>query len=92
MFSRPDEVDFSPARAIKPKRVAVVGAGIAGMEAAWVAAARETMSRYSARLRPSVVRPGCVRNCQAATRYLPFMTIRPWRRGGPVHASSSGGS
>ena len=38
--SRPDEVDFSPARAATPKRVAVVGAGIAGMEAAWVAAAR----------------------------------------------------
>jgi dimethylglycine catabolism A len=38
--SRPDEVDFSPPRAASPKRVAVVGAGIAGMEAAWVAAAR----------------------------------------------------
>ena len=38
--SRPDEVDFSPPRAAHPKRVAVVGAGIAGMEAAWVAAAR----------------------------------------------------
>src|ERR1700722_19940456 len=38
--SRPDEVDFSPARAATPKRVVVVGAGIAGMEAAWVAAAR----------------------------------------------------
>jgi dimethylglycine catabolism A len=38
--SRPDEVDFRPTRAAKPKRVAVVGAGIAGMEAAWVAAAR----------------------------------------------------
>jgi len=38
--SRPDEVDFLPAPAAQPKRVAVVGAGIAGMEAAWVAAAR----------------------------------------------------
>jgi 2,4-dienoyl-CoA reductase-like NADH-dependent reductase (Old Yellow Enzyme family) len=38
--SRPDEVDFSPPRAAHAKRVAVVGAGIAGMEAAWVAAAR----------------------------------------------------
>lgn len=37
---RPDEVDFSPPRAANPKRVVVVGAGIAGMEAAWVAAAR----------------------------------------------------
>ena len=38
--SRPDEVDFRPARVAAPKRVVVVGAGIAGMEAAWVAAAR----------------------------------------------------
>jgi dimethylglycine catabolism A len=38
--SRPDEVDFHPLRTDAPKRVAVVGAGIAGMEAAWVAAAR----------------------------------------------------
>ncbi len=38
--SRPDEVDFLPARTPTPKRVVVVGAGIAGMEAAWVAAAR----------------------------------------------------
>ena len=38
--SRPDEVDFAPAPADAPKRVVVVGAGLAGMEAAWVAAAR----------------------------------------------------
>ncbi len=38
--SRPDEVDFMPVRTASPKRVVVVGAGIAGMEAAWVAAAR----------------------------------------------------
>jgi 2,4-dienoyl-CoA reductase-like NADH-dependent reductase (Old Yellow Enzyme family) len=38
--SRPDEVDYSPPRTARPKRVAIVGAGIAGMEAAWVAAAR----------------------------------------------------
>jgi len=37
---RSDEVDFSPLRTDTPKRVVVVGAGIAGMEAAWVAAAR----------------------------------------------------
>ena len=37
---RPDEVDFAPARAATPRRVVVVGAGMAGMEAAWVAAAR----------------------------------------------------
>jgi 2,4-dienoyl-CoA reductase-like NADH-dependent reductase (Old Yellow Enzyme family) len=36
----PDEVDWWPARAPKSRRVAVVGAGFAGMEAAWVAAAR----------------------------------------------------
>jgi 2,4-dienoyl-CoA reductase-like NADH-dependent reductase (Old Yellow Enzyme family)/thioredoxin reductase len=38
--SRPDEVDFVPRRTDAPKRVVVVGTGIAGMEAAWVAAAR----------------------------------------------------
>ena len=37
---RADEVDFVPVRCDEAKRVAVVGAGIAGMEAAWVAAAR----------------------------------------------------
>jgi 2,4-dienoyl-CoA reductase-like NADH-dependent reductase (Old Yellow Enzyme family)/thioredoxin reductase len=37
---RPDEVDFAPVRVASPKRIVVVGAGIAGMEAAWVAAAR----------------------------------------------------
>lgn len=36
----PDEADWRPAPAPVRKRVVVVGAGIAGMEAAWVAAAR----------------------------------------------------
>lgn len=36
----PDEVDWWPSRTATPRRVAVVGAGFAGMEAAWVAAAR----------------------------------------------------
>ena len=36
----PDEVDWWPARAAKARRVAIVGAGVAGLEAAWVAAAR----------------------------------------------------
>lgn len=36
----PDEADRTPARAMVRKRIAIVGAGIAGMEAAWVAAAR----------------------------------------------------
>jgi 2,4-dienoyl-CoA reductase-like NADH-dependent reductase (Old Yellow Enzyme family) len=37
---RADEVDWWPARSSVKKRVIVVGAGIAGMEAAWIAAAR----------------------------------------------------
>jgi 2,4-dienoyl-CoA reductase-like NADH-dependent reductase (Old Yellow Enzyme family) len=37
---RPDEADYHPPRTDTTKRVAVIGAGIAGMEAAWVAAAR----------------------------------------------------
>ena len=36
----PDETDFWPEPTDTLKRVVVVGAGIAGMEAAWVAAAR----------------------------------------------------
>ena len=35
-----DEVDYWPAKASNKKRVVIVGAGIAGMEAGWVAAAR----------------------------------------------------
>ncbi len=35
-----DEVDFWPKKADKQRRVVVVGAGVAGMEAAWIAAAR----------------------------------------------------
>jgi dimethylglycine catabolism A len=35
-----DEVDFVPPRVAQRKRIIVVGAGIAGLEAAWVAAAR----------------------------------------------------
>jgi hypothetical protein len=38
--AQPDEVDFRPARAAKRRRVVVVGTGVAGLEAAWVAAAR----------------------------------------------------
>ena len=35
-----DELDWKPARVEESRKVAVIGAGIAGMEAAWVAAAR----------------------------------------------------
>jgi 2,4-dienoyl-CoA reductase-like NADH-dependent reductase (Old Yellow Enzyme family) len=38
--AREDEVDWWPAKAKASKRVVVVGTGVAGMEAAWVAAAR----------------------------------------------------
>jgi 2,4-dienoyl-CoA reductase-like NADH-dependent reductase (Old Yellow Enzyme family) len=37
---RPDEADWRPTAAAYGKRVVVVGAGVAGLEAAWVAAAR----------------------------------------------------
>lgn len=36
----PDELDWSPTPTAKPKRIVVVGAGVAGLEAAWVAATR----------------------------------------------------
>jgi dimethylglycine catabolism A len=36
----PDEVDYWPERAARRRRIVVVGAGIAGLEAAWIAAAR----------------------------------------------------
>lgn len=35
-----DEADWTPPKTDKPRKVVVVGAGIAGMEAAWVAAGR----------------------------------------------------
>ncbi len=37
---QPDEADWKPAKAAVRKRVVVVGSGVAGMEAAWVSAAR----------------------------------------------------
>ncbi len=36
----PDEVDYRPAHVSRGKRITVIGAGPAGLEAAWVAAAR----------------------------------------------------
>src|SRR5690606_2043381 len=36
----PDEVDYRPAKASRRRRVVVVGTGVAGLEAAWVAAER----------------------------------------------------
>ncbi len=36
----PDELDYRPPRATQARRVVVVGAGPAGLEAAWIAAAR----------------------------------------------------
>jgi len=39
-IGQPDEVDFVPPRARVKQRVVVVGAGVAGLEAAWTAAAR----------------------------------------------------
>lgn len=36
----PDEVDWKPAPASRRRRITIVGAGVAGLEAAWVAAAR----------------------------------------------------
>ena len=39
-LGEPDEADWRPARVTRARRVVVVGAGIAGLEAAWVAAAR----------------------------------------------------
>ena len=38
--AEPDEALWQPARASRAKRVVVIGSGVAGMEAAWVAAAR----------------------------------------------------
>ncbi|MGZ9064717.1 MAG: oxidoreductase [Burkholderiales bacterium] len=38
--AEPDEADWRPAPAATKRRVAIVGAGVAGLEAAWVAAAR----------------------------------------------------
>jgi dimethylglycine catabolism A len=38
--AEPDEVDYWPARTARSRRIVVVGGGIAGLEAAWTAAAR----------------------------------------------------
>lgn len=39
-LGRPDEITWAPVRVVKKRRVTVVGAGVAGLEVAWVAAAR----------------------------------------------------
>lgn len=38
--ARSDEVDWRPAKAARPGKLAIVGAGIAGLEVAWIAAQR----------------------------------------------------
>lgn len=40
LLAHPDENSWRPQPAMKRRRVAVIGAGVAGMEAAWIAAAR----------------------------------------------------
>ncbi len=40
LVAQPEELDDVPARAQSPRRIVVVGSGVAGLEAAWVAAAR----------------------------------------------------
>jgi len=48
-----DEVDWWPARAATRRRIAIVGAGVAGLEAAWVAAARgHTVTLFSSAAQP----------------------------------------
>ena len=39
-LARPDEIGWTPKAAPAKKRVAIVGAGVAGLEAAWITAAR----------------------------------------------------
>jgi 2,4-dienoyl-CoA reductase-like NADH-dependent reductase (Old Yellow Enzyme family) len=39
-LGKEDEVDWQPVTVLAPKRITVIGAGIAGLEAAWVAAAK----------------------------------------------------
>ena len=39
-LARADEIGWAPASAPETKRIAVIGAGVAGLEAAWLAAAR----------------------------------------------------
>lgn len=62
----PDEVDWWPKPAAKKQRVVVVGGGIAGLEAAWVAAARghavtlfSASSELGGKTRLNALLPGC---------------------------------
>ncbi|MEE8171721.1 MAG: NAD(P)-binding protein, partial [Alphaproteobacteria bacterium] len=52
-LARADEIGWTPAPAAAAKRIAVVGAGVAGLEAAWIAAARgHEVKLFGASLQP----------------------------------------
>jgi len=61
-----DEVDWWPQAAAEQKRVVVVGGGVAGLEAAWIAAARKhevtlfsSSSDHGGKLKHYAALPGC---------------------------------
>ncbi|WP_156397316.1 MULTISPECIES: oxidoreductase [unclassified Sphingomonas] len=79
-----DEVDWWPAKVEQPKRIVVVGGGISGLEAAWIAAARGhevTLFNASAELGGRVRLFSQLPGCEAVSSIFDYQIMAAERAG-----------